>query len=128
MLVLNKLPNSGSATLKTNSRMQTHDWETLSIVPRGPRAAGKCLSLSIRSEKLARRKIPACRAAPNAHPLLTAWLAGAHNTTNFPRTKVNLLVFAATEEETHFKPLLGWGVLLKTTKNMQVLTPASKHH
>lgn len=80
------------------------------------------------SEKLATRKIPACRAAPNAHPLLAAELAGAHNTTNFPRTKVNLLVCAATEENTHFKPLSGWGILLKTTKNMQVLTPASKQH
>lgn len=58
-------------------------------------------------------------------PLLPAVPAGAHNTTHFPRTKVNLLVFAATEKML-FEPLLGWGILLKTTKDMQVLTPASK--
>lgn len=115
-------------TLKTNSRTQTRDSETLSIVPHGPGALGKRLSPSVRSEKSGTRKTPACRTAPNAHPLLTAVLAGAYNTTNFPRTKVNLLVFAATEEKIHFKPSLGWGILQKATKNMQVLTPASKQH
>lgn len=46
--------------------------------------------------------------------------AGAHSTTNFPKTKVNQLVFAATEETTHFKLLLGWGILLKTLKHAGV--------
>lgn len=72
--------------------------------------------MSVTSEKLVTRKIPASRTTLNAHPWLTVVFSGAHNITNFPRTKVNQLVFAATEEKTHFKPLLGWGILPKTLK------------
>lgn len=119
MLFLNKLPQfwvSDPENKQLHAATRLKDPEHH---PCGPRTPGKILSLSVTSEKLA-TKIPASGTALNAHPRLTVVFAGAHNTTNFPRTKVNQLVFGATVEKTHFKPLLWWGILLKTLKHVGV--------
>lgn len=116
MLFLNKLPQFWVSDPENKQLHVATQLKDSQHRPRGPRTPGKSLSLSVTSEKLVTRKIPPSRTALNAHLRVTVVFAGAHNTTNFPRTKVNQLVFAATEEKTHFKPLLGWGILPKTLK------------